>query len=58
MLECPRCGIRQYAQASYVGHDPRCVACERLLPLPKRAFPGGRESHERQQAVATDRDSR
>jgi hypothetical protein len=57
MLECPRCGIRQYAPASY-GSQPRCVECEGLLPLPKRAIPGGRQSYERHPAVATDRGSR
>ena len=57
MLECPSCGIRQYAPASYGGH-PRCVECEGLLPLPKRAMPGHRESYERHQPVATDRGSR
>ena len=41
MLECPWCGIRQYAPASY-GAYPRCVACDGLLPSPRRALPGGR----------------
>jgi hypothetical protein len=57
MLECPRCGIRQYAPASY-GSQPRCVECEGLLPLPKRAIPGGRQSYERHPAVVTVRGSR
>ncbi|MFL5842958.1 MAG: hypothetical protein ACJ77Z_21145 [Thermoleophilaceae bacterium] len=34
MLECPRCGIRQYAATSYVGHT-HCVACEARLAAPK-----------------------
>jgi hypothetical protein len=55
MLECPRCGIRQYAPASYGAH-PRCVACEDLLPSPRRAFPGGRQSSAEILALNGDRD--
>jgi hypothetical protein len=44
MLECPRCGIRQYAPAGYGAH-PRCVACEGLLPSPRRAYLPPQPSH-------------
>ena len=38
MLECPHCGVRQYAAASYV-EQPRCVICESALGRTKSAFP-------------------
>ena len=35
---CPRCGVRQYAAASYV-EQPRCVVCDSALRLPRSASP-------------------
>jgi hypothetical protein len=39
MLECPDCGIRQYAATPYVNR-PRCVVCDARLP---HAEPARRE---------------
>jgi hypothetical protein len=30
MVDCPRCGVRQYAAVSYV-RKPRCIGCEAPL---------------------------
>lgn len=45
MSDCPHCGVRQYAAASYV-EQPRCVACDSPLrserfasPLPVHRWP-------------------
>jgi hypothetical protein len=41
MLDCPQCGIRQYAAASYLA-EPRCVECESPLGYPKSPPPAAR----------------
>ena len=38
MLDCPYCGIRQYAAAAYA-ELPRCVVCDGFLARPKSVSP-------------------
>jgi hypothetical protein len=50
MLDCPHCGIRQYAAAPYVA-DAQCVECgECLAPAKLRSkrlsLPGSRSTEE------------
>ena len=37
LVDCPRCGIRQYAAIAYVA-QPRCVACDAPLPRQRSEY--------------------
>ena len=43
IVQCERCGIRQYAAKSYV-REPRCLRCEAPLGRPKLPPRAGAET--------------